>query len=397
MTTEQKKMPLAVIAGAGIAGLAAAWWLSRAGWRAIVVEKATDLRNGGHMMGLSGPGLLTARHMDIVSDLQQVALQDHGEHLYKDRRGREILRLNYRELLAKTDWITLRRTSLVDVLYRTVASRAEIRMSTTVRQLETRQDGVDVVLSDGTALHADLLIGADGLHSEIRRMAFGQDANRFAQLGYRYAVYDVPAPFALSAGFESYAEPGLQTEYYAIDDGRVAVLHVWRSEAVGRVAVADRLPLLRRLTQRSHPSVTALLDAVPDGEAIVMDDLTMVEMPTWHNARVLLLGDAAHSLSLISGQGAGMALASAQVLAQMLQTMPIDQALDGHHARLRPVIEALQARSRKLAPVFVPASATGFALRNTMLKLMPGAMLKRYFLNGLKTEQEAAAALFPQM
>ena len=81
----------------------------------------------------------------------------------------------------------------------------------------------------------------------------------------------------------------------------------------------------------------------------------------------------------------------------MPQTLPIAQALVAHHARLRQVIDALQARSRKLAPIFVPASATGFALRNMMLKLAPGAMLKRYFLNGLKTEQEAAAALFPQM
>lgn len=280
MTMETNRMPLAVIAGAGVAGLAAAWWLSQTGWRAAVVEKAAELRNGGHMMGLSGPGVLTSRKMAILPDLRQGAFQDHEEHLYNDRCGREILRLNYRELLSHTDWITLRRTSLVDVLHRTVSSRADDRMSTTVRQMEMRKEGVDVVLSDGNGLRADLLIGADGLRSQIRSMAFGRDAMRFAQLDYRYVMYDVPAPFALSAGFESYAEPGFQTEYYALDDARPAVLYVWRSEASGRVAVADRPPLLRRLTQRSYSNVTAPLDVVADGEAIVMNDLTMVQMPT---------------------------------------------------------------------------------------------------------------------
>jgi 2-polyprenyl-6-methoxyphenol hydroxylase-like FAD-dependent oxidoreductase len=108
---------------------------------------------------------------------------------------------------------------------------------------------------------------------------------------------------------------------------------------------------------------------------------------------VLLAGDAAHSLSLISGQGAGMAMASAYVLAQELGRLPVDQALAAHDRRLRPIVERLQLRSRKLAPVYVPDSGFAFGLRNTAMRLLPRLLLKRYFLSGLKSEMEAAAAL----
>ena len=151
-----------VIAGAGVAGLACAWWLARQGWRAVVAERAPHLRDGGYMMGLSGPGLLTARRMELVPALRAVE-REIGENVYRDRRGREVMRIRYRELLRELDWITLRRTDLVQVLHAAVRDHAEIRLATTVADCSQDAHGVDVTLSDGSQLRADLLIGADGV------------------------------------------------------------------------------------------------------------------------------------------------------------------------------------------------------------------------------------------
>lgn len=147
----------------------------------------------------------------------------------------------------------------------------------------------------------------------------------------------------------------------------------------------------------------ATLEAVENPQEIVIDDLALVELPSWRQGRILLLGDAAHSLSLISGQGAGVALASASILAEELEraaaggvapsSSALESALARHDQRLRPTILRLQHRSRKLAPMYVPSSRVGFALRNLVLRTMPDVLLKKYFASGLKSEAQALAAL----
>lgn len=383
--------PLAVIAGAGVAGLSSAWWLAHAGWRVVLAERAAHLRDGGYMMGLSGPGLYTARRMGLVPALRDVE-RDIGENVYRDRQGREILRIRYQELLKQLEWITLRRTDLVRVLHESLRDRCDLRLSCTIDQAEADAAGVDVTLSDGSTWRADLLIGADGVHSTLRARVFG-DTPRIEPLGYRYAAYDVAAADGLLRDFVSYAAVGQQVEYHGLGEGRMAALHVWRSEATGIVPIPERRALLAELARQTHPEVAQTLARLPEESPIVMDDLAMVDMPSWHRGRVLLVGDAAHSLSLISGQGAGMAMASAAVLAQALQQAPVDEALRIHDARLRPIVTRLQTRSRQLAPVYVPASAWSFRLRNAAMRYLPRILLKRYFLSGLKSEHEAAQAL----
>lgn len=397
------KQPLAVVSGAGVAGLAAAWWLTRAGWRTLVVERASHLRDGGHMMGLSGPGLATVRRMGLVPRLKAVAYPDMGLHVYRDRNGRQILSIDYRKLLKDMEWITLRRTELVRILQEEVLDAIELKLGVTVQAFDDGTTRVAVRLSDGQTLEADLLIGADGVHSMLRPQLFPADAQCLRPLGYRYAAYDVSDVLHLGESFLSYPEPGLQSEYYGLDQHRLAVLHVWRSVEHGFVPPEQRRALLRELTAHSHEVVRASLAAVEPDAQIVIDDLALVELPTWHRGRVMLLGDAAHSLSLISGQGAGLALASASVLAEELERAAgkscvptagqLAAALAAHDARLRPTVDRLQQRSRRLAPAFVPATAWAFHLRNLALRAMPGVVLRRVFLNGLKSEAEAMAAL----
>ncbi|OWT66385.1 FAD-dependent oxidoreductase [Candidimonas nitroreducens] len=388
--------PLAVIIGAGVAGLSCAWWLTNAGWRVIVAERAPHLRDGGYMMGLSGPGLYTARRMGLVPALRAVE-REIGENVYRDRRGRELMRIRYRELLKEIEWIILKRTDLVQVLHEAVAGRCELRLGVSLVACRNEAQGVEVALSNGEALRADLLIGADGVHSELRERVFGADAEsrRMEQLGYRYAAYDADDTLGLTQNFVSYAAVGHQVEYHGLGGGRLAALHVWRSTEHGSVPGSMRRELLAGIAGRTHPDAARILAGVSTDTPIALDDLAMIRMPNWHRGRVALVGDAAHSLSLISGQGAGMAMASASVLAQELQRRPMDieHALRAHEARLRPIIMQLQQRSRKLAPVYVPASAWGFALRNSAMRALPRFLLKRYFLSGLKSELEAAAAL----
>jgi 2-polyprenyl-6-methoxyphenol hydroxylase-like FAD-dependent oxidoreductase len=375
----------ALIIGAGVAGLSAAWWLNKIGWRSIIIERAPDLRTAGHMLGLSGPGLEFAKRMGIEPQLQSNACVIN-ENIYRDRKGRELLRMRYREFLKDLPYVALRRTDLVQALRDALGETADIRFSATAEKIVDSGDRVTVHLMDGTRLSGDLLIGADGFRSWTRREVFGPDELFFKELGYRFASYDLEDTLNLGIDFLSYTEPGHIVEYYTLRDGRIAALHAWVTDESGIVPNEARWPMLRRVARHAHPQVAEILGVAERGPFPLIDNLTLVDMPKWSKGRVVLLGDAAHCLTLISGQGAGMSITSAAMLSEELAAAPIDEALRRHEKRLRPAILKLQERSRKMGSLFVPASNLSFHLRNFVLRHMPRAWLGQYFINAIRSE-----------
>lgn len=377
--------PLALIVGAGIAGLSAAWWLQRGGWRIVIVERAMSLREGGYMLGLSGPGYDTAARMGLLPSLQDRSYEIH-ENVYRDRRGRELMRLRYRDFLEGLPYLAIRRTDLVNVLRDALNREIDLRLGVTVASMAETTAGVNATLSDGSTVEADLLIGADGFRSTVRRELFGPDGPHLEPLGYRFAVYDIEDTLNLEADFLSYAEPGHLAEYYALHGGRLAAMHVWRDADPAPVPPSERWAILEQVAARSHPRVQEFLKSAQAGPPPMIDSLTLVNLPQWSSGRVVLLGDAAHCLTLVSGQGAGMAMTSAEMLAQELGKATLADALAAHDRRLRPALARLQQRSRRMASIFIPQSAFAFHTRNFVLRHMPRAWLGRYFVNAVRSE-----------
>lgn len=374
-----------LIVGAGVAGLSAAWWLARGGWRVTVLERAANLRTNGYMIGLSGPGYGVARTMGLLPELERVHRRIE-ENLYLGRDGKPLLRMRYQDLLKGLEWITLSRAELVAVLHGALPQRVEIRFGVTVEQVHEAGDGVVATLTDGTSVDADLLIGADGIHSLVRALQFGAEETFARHLGYRVAAFQAPDTLGLGHDFLSYAEPGRITELYTLADGRLATLYAWRSPDHAPVAREERQAVLRAAFAGAHPHALRWIDALGPEEPLYFDDMTLIEMPRWSKGRVLLLGDAAHCLTLLSGQGAGMAMVSAAVLAEELARGEIGDALARHEARLRPAIRRLQDRSRKIAGWFIPATERAFAVRNAIMRWAPKPLLAWYFTRSVRSE-----------
>lgn len=381
--------PSALIAGAGVAGLSAAWWLARIGWHVTVVERAPDLRANGYMMGLSGPGYEVARRMGTLPALLE-RQREIRENVYLGRDGRELLRLRYRDFLRGIEWLTIARTDLVAVLHEAGRDVADIRFGVTVADHQEDAGGVDATLSDGTQLRADLLIAADGVHSAIRARRWGEESEFIRHLGYRVAAFTLPDTLGLGRDFLSYAEPGRLAEFYTLGEGRLATLYIWRSRESGPVAPHARREVLRAAFSGGHPEAVRRIDDLPDDEAMYLDDASMIETPVWSKGRVLLMSDAAHCLSLLSGQGGGIGMTSACVLAEELAAGDIDAALKRHEARLRIPVARLQERSRRIAKWFVPATPLAFRWHNFMLRTMPRWLLARYFSRAIRSEILAA-------
>lgn len=393
--------PTVLIAGAGVAGLSAAWFLARQGYRPLVVERAPDLRADGYMLGLSGPGYMVAGRMGLLPALKDRA-RDIRENVYRGRDGRVLLRLNYREVIRGMEYVTVSRTELVQVLHAAVRDAAEIRFGTTVDSLDVTGDVTGDTtggralarLSDGTAVEAEFALGCDGVHSQMRGLLFGPEAAFARHLGYRVAAFPIAADLDLGADFMSFAEPGRLAEFYTLAGRQAVALYVWRSDETRPLPPESREAALRAAFAGAHPDALRLIGERARDTPMFFDAMTMIDMPAWSRGRALLLGDAAHCLTLISGQGAGIAMTSASLLAEALAGgAGVEAAFAAHERRLRPAVARLQDRSRKMAAVFVPASPRAFAIRNFVMRHLPRRLLGWYFLQAARSELGLSAGL----
>ena len=168
--------PTILISGAGIAGPALAFWLNRNGYRVIVVEIAPGIRPGGQTVDLRGAGGDVVERMGLMDQMRERALDQRGAAWVRSDGSRRaempVTAFGGNGLVSKLEIL---RGDLVDVLYQATKDQAEYRFNASISDLEQNDDGVEVTLADGTRLRADLVVGADGPHSAVRRLVFGPE------------------------------------------------------------------------------------------------------------------------------------------------------------------------------------------------------------------------------
>lgn len=214
--------------GAGIAGLTSAWWLERAGWDVLVVEKAPSFRAGGYMIDFFGPGHEVARRMGLLPALEQ-RRAPISSVTSVDSRGRRRGEISTAAYEAVADGvISLLRGDLASVIRDDV--RAPIRYGTTVSSID---DG-RVTFSDGSVDVFDLVVGADGVHSQVRELVFGPSSSFVRYLGHHTAAFSVHDP-ELSARigyrYQMLTMPNRMIGCYAVRDGSLSALMLYRSSS----------------------------------------------------------------------------------------------------------------------------------------------------------------------
>lgn len=371
-----------LIQGAGIAGLAAAWWLQKRGFAPVVVERAAHLRCDGFVLSLGGSGHDIAGRMGILEGLMVKGVE-LGRTQFRDSQGRNVLLIDHRKHLRQTNLLPVCRDDLVMALHRALNDEVPIRFSTQVEALEQDGEGVDVRFDDGTTERFDFVVAADGCFSRLRQRYFASDKDCLKSLGYSAAAFTLDG--AQAQGGErhvSFSEPGYTVELYGMREDLLAALFVWQDREGLRVPCEERAGRLREVFAHVHGDIQRALGALP--EEFYMDHLMQVQLPTWHQGRLVLLGDAAHCLTLASGRGASMAITGAWLLAEELARSGDVAALQRYETRLRPDIEVLQVLARKMAGWYVPLTRRGWHLRNLFMRWTPdwvaGWMLRKTFI-----------------
>jgi len=373
------------INGTGAARPTLAWWLRRYGHEPVLFENAPSLRTGGYIIDFWGVGDDVAERMGILPALFQEgyvmqALRMLGGH------GRTVASLDvstFRSLL-KDRYVSIARGDLASTLYRSCQG-VQTQFGQSIVGIDQRELNVRVRLSDNSEDEFDLGVGADGLHFHIRSLAFGPDVQ------FEHPLRCCVAAFALSGYrprdelvYLSYTIPKRQVFRIALRDDVTSFLFVFREELLGAQpgSLGERRDALRRVFRDMEwevPQILARLDEVDD---IYFDRVSQIRMDQWSKGRVVLIGDAAACVSLLAGEGTGLAMAEAYVLAGELHRGGDDYAaaLREHEAKLRPFLVSKQQAAQRMTGFFAPKTSWGMFLRNVATSLSEKPLLAKLFL-----------------
>ena len=373
-----------VICGAGLTGLALAHRLAAYGAETVVLERSPGPRAQGYMIDFFGPGYDAIAAMGLLPAVEEVAYRI-GEATLIDARGRARARIRPEQFTSGAPLLDLMRPDLERVLREHLPPAVDLRYGARLTAVTDHGTGVRAGLGDGTVLDADLLVGADGVHSTVRRLAFGPEDRYLRYLGFHTAafVFDSPEIHAAVRGRAVLTDSvDHQMGFYGLRDGRVAAFAVHRTP--DPAMPADSRTAVRAVNADLGRIAAIAIAHCPPAAEIYYDQVAQIHLPTWHTGRVVLAGDAAYAVSLLAGQGASLGIAGAYVLADHLAHAPtIDAALAAYERRWRPIAEEKQRVGRSAARWFLPASRTQLLARRAMLRIARLPAVDRLIATGL--------------
>ncbi|KOT98783.1 FAD-dependent monooxygenase [Streptomyces ardesiacus] len=363
-----------LISGASIAGPALAHWLDRYGFEVTVVERAAAVRGGGYAIDVRGTAREAVDRMGLLPALRKAHV-DSQRITFVDAAGEPVGSLQPEQLTGGEAGVDLevRRGDLADALYTPLRDRVEFLFDDSIATLDDVGDAVHVVFDSGLRRTFDLVVGADGLHSNTRRLVFGPEEPFHRYLGHVFAGFTLPNEFGLAHEAVIWNEPGRSAVLYAHEPADrlhgfltftrdTPPFEAFRDPRAQRDLVAARFP--ERVWH-----LPRLVEGMREADDLFFDVVSQIHMPAWSHGRVVLAGDAAHATSFISGQGSSVALVGAYVLAGELATHADHaDAFAAYERLIRPFAERNQALATGGGSAVTPTTRQEIEARNALLR-----------------------------
>ncbi|MFJ8916553.1 FAD-dependent oxidoreductase [Amycolatopsis sp. NPDC102389] len=356
-----------LICGAGVAGSTLAYWLARNGFEVTVVERAQGMRSSGNPVDVRGPAMPVVEAMGVVNRLRDVVTRTKRVRLLGGD-GRRIATVGLPA--AKGDELEIPRSDLVTVLYEAARGEAGFLFDDTIVGLRPDEHGVDVTFDRAPPRRFGFVIGADGLHSAVRRLGFGPERSFVRPTGIHVATTSFGEPADHPEDVLLYNTPGrLVALHPSRDEGGVAFIFRARIDGVDYRDMAQHKRIVATAYRGMGWRVPALLERLQDADDVFFDAVSVVDLPSWSRGRIALVGDAASCVSLL-GEGSSLAIAGAHTLATALAAAPATgfrRYEAEHRARVMP-----KQRTVKLtAALLVPKTKAGLTTRNLVARAWP--------------------------
>lgn len=349
-----------LVSGASIAGLSTAYWLSKYGFKVTIVERALHIRPGGQAVDVRGPALEVAERMGILDDIRDSSTKLNGMSVIDAVSGKEIFSNNEQTLtggrLDSPD-VEILRDDLCKVLFYAVGDQANYIFNDSIVTLVQDDAGVDVTFANSVPQRFDLVIGADGLRSNVRKIVFGADEQFIRYLGHYVAIFTMPNfyeldhwemifqyegnPLAVCIAKEKHGEARAYLGFSA--DQPLEYDH--RDINAQKRLIAER-------TDKVEGEITKLKEYMLASSNFYFDSVNQIIMDTWSKGRIGLVGDAGYSVSLSLGQGTSVAMVGAYVLAGELAAHRDDlqSAFGNYENELREYVIRNQNLAFKTSP-----------------------------------------------
>jgi 2-polyprenyl-6-methoxyphenol hydroxylase-like FAD-dependent oxidoreductase len=343
-----------LISGASIAGTTLAYWLHRHGFTPTVVERAPSIREGGYKIDIRGVALEIVTRMGIMDEIRRERTDVRGGSVV-NAAGRRVKSMDGDSFGGRESHdAEILRGDLNRVIYDLTKGEVEYLFDNSIASLTNASEGVRVTFESGETRDFDLVLGADGLHSNTRALAFGPEERFVRDLGYYVSIFSVPNHLDLDRWELTYVSAGRTTlTYSTAKDTGAKAMFLFASEPL-KYDHRDRAAQQRLLGDAYAGEgweVPRLIAGMDDATDFYFDSLSQVHMDRWSKGRVALVGDSAYCASPASGQGTSLALVGAYVLAGELAAADGDHeaGFDGYEREMRHFAE----QNQNLGPVHI--------------------------------------------
>ncbi|MET0966914.1 MAG: FAD-dependent monooxygenase [Nakamurella sp.] len=389
----------AVVSGASIAGLSAAFWLRRIGWRVTVLERATGFRDGGQNVDVRGVAHEVLDRMGLTEAIKRQNTTETGTVLVNGS-GAVIVELPSDGPDGATAELEVLRGDFAKSILHSLPADVQIGYGDPIASIDERVDGVTVMTESGRVVRADLLVIAEGVRSSTRDQLFGDQVD-LRDLGITMVFGTIPRTSEDDDRWRWYNTTGGRQVHLRPDNhGTTRAILAYADSAGDDLAALGHQQALAQMRERFGDAgwqAPRVLDAFDTSDDVYIDRLTQVRMPTWHRGRVCLVGDAAWCVTPLGGGGASLALTSGYILAAYLSSASaggIESALADYEKWLRPVVGDVQKLPPGLHQFAFPKTKLGLKIRELFMKALtskPLAPLTAKFASVADTKQPLPA------
>ena len=360
-----------LISGASVAGPAFAFWLNRYGFRPTIIERAPTVRPGGYAVDFRGASMQVLERMGILADVQSMQTRT-GAITIVDSLDRKIASMPDGFTSGELE---IMRGDLATILHEATRQDVEYVFDDSITALSQGEAGVEVHFSRSAPRTFDLVVGADGLHSNVRALAFGDESQFIHELGYYISIFTIPNFKNLDHSGLYYGTLGKKVGIFsARENSEAKASFIFSSPALAydRRNISEQKNILRDRFSGEVWEVPRLLKMMDDAPDFYFDSVSQIKMDQWSAGRTVLLGDAAYCASPLSGMGTGMAVVGAYILAGELKEAAGDYTVA--FARYEALMREYVAQCQKLAEGadwFVPRTRWKQWLSTQMWRLLP--------------------------
>lgn len=375
-----------LISGASVAGPALALWLSRYGFRPTIVERAPAVRPGGYAVDFRGASMRVLEKMGLLAEVRKMETRT-GAITIVDSANKKIASMPDGFTSGELE---IMRGDLAGIFYEATRHEAEYIFDDSITSITEGESGVDVTFLREGPRTFDLVIGADGLHSKVRSLVFGDEARFIHNLGYYVAIFTTPNHMNLDHSGLYYGTLGKKVGIFSARENSEAKASFFFASPpleYDRRDVAAQKEILRERFGKEGWEVPRLLKMMDEAPDFYFDSVSQIRMDRWSAGRTALLGDAAYCASPVSGMGTGMAVVGAYILAGELHEANGDYtvAFARYEAEMREYVRQCQKLAEG-ADWFIPETRLKQWLSTQLFRILPHTPWKNMMIEmALKT------------